>query len=687
MIIWSLTIFLGAFLLFQVQPIMGRFILPWFGGGPGVWTVCLLFFQSVLLAGYLYAHLLSRRLAPRFQAITHGVLLLLSLLFLPIVPSLENWHSAGAENPTFRILGLLGLTIGGPYLLLSATSPLMQRWFSLERPGTSPYRLYALSNVGSLLALLSYPFLIEPYLALLQQGRTWSFLYLCFALLCLICAFRMRRLVEAPSETGILVAGGSSPRQKLLWLLYAACGSMMLLATTNQLCQEVASVPFLWVLPLALYLVTFILCFDHPRWYSRRVFTPLLIVAITLASFLLFGGASILLWRQIVGYSVCLWVVCMVCHGELVKLKPETSQLTSFYLAISLGGALGACFVALVAPAIFNSYWEFELALLAVILLFTAGNIHVFRTRYSPAGRRVLATLAVLWFLTISSLFVVRVRNTFRYSLAMSRNFFGSIRISERDSPLGLNRSMRHGTILHGFQIMEPEWRNKSPISYYGPQTFAGLALLSHRPEGAENQALHVGILGLGAGVLAAYAVPGDIFRFYEINPQVTALAKQYFTYLDDSPAHIEIVEGDGRMMLEREWQENGSHRFDILLMDAFNSDAVPVHLLTEEAARLYFNHLKPDGKLLIHISNLLLDLTPVVRGLADRLGCNVGYTIQRHLPDSGILAAQWALLTFDDDYLDRPGIREHLKSWPEKIERPIYWTDDYSSLLPLLLW
>lgn len=685
--IWGLTIFLGAFLLFQVQPIMGRFILPWFGGGPGVWTVCLLFFQSVLLAGYLYAHLLSRRLTPRFQAITHGVLLLLSLLFLPIVPNLEAWHSAGSENPTFHILSLLGLTIGGPYLLLSATSPLMQRWFSLERPGTSPYRLYALSNVGSLLALLGYPFLIEPYLALLLQGRTWSFLYICFALLCLACAFRMRRTVEAPPETGIHLASGSPPRQKLLWLLYAACGSVMLLATTNQLCQEVASVPFLWVLPLALYLITFILCFDHPRWYSRRIFTPLLIVAITLASFLLFGGASILLWRQIVGYSACLWIVCMVCHGELVKLKPEASELTSFYLAISLGGALGACFVALVAPAIFNSYWEFELALLAVLLLFAVSNFRVFRNTYSPMGRRVLATLAILWFLTITSLFAAYVYNSFRYSLAMSRNFFGSITISERETSLGLNRSMRHGTILHGFQIMDPEWKNRHPISYYGPQTFVGFTLLSHRPEGDENDALHVGILGLGAGVLAAYAQPGDTFRFYEINPEVTTLAKQYFTYLEDSPAHIEIIEGDGRMMLEREWQESGSHQFDILLMDAFNSDSVPVHLLTEEAARLYFSHLKPDGKLVVHISNLLLDLTPVMRGLADRIGCNIGYTVERRQPESAVLASQWALLTFDVDYLDRPGIREHLKPWPDRIERPIFWTDDYSSLLPLLIW
>jgi hypothetical protein len=685
--IWGLTIFLGAFLLFQVQPIMGRFILPWFGGGPGVWTVCLLFFQSVLLAGYLYAHLLSRRLTPRFQAITHGVLLLLSLLFLPIVPNLEAWHSGGSENPTFHILGLLGLTIGGPYLLLSATSPLMQRWFSLERPGTSPYRLYALSNVGSLLALLGYPFLIEPYLALLLQGRTWSFLYLCFALLCLACAFRMRRTVEAPPEAGIHLVSGSPPRQKLLWLLYAACGSVMLLATTNQLCQEVASVPFLWVLPLALYLITFILCFDHPRWYSRRIFTPLLIVAITLASFLLFGGAPILLWRQIVGYSACLWIVCMVCHGELVKLKPEASELTSFYLAMSLGGALGACFVALVAPVIFNSYWEFELALLAVLLLFAVSNFRVFWNTYSPMGRRVLATLAILWFLTITSLFAAHAYNSFRYSLAMSRNFFGSITISERETSLGLNRSMRHGTILHGFQIMDPEWKNRHPISYYGPQTFAGFTLLSHRPEGDENNALHVGILGLGAGVLAAYAQPGDTFRFYEINPEVTTLAKQYFTYLEDSPAHIEIIEGDGRMMLEREWQESGSHQFDILLMDAFNSDSVPVHLLTEEAARLYFSHLKPDGKLVVHISNLLLDLTPVMRGLADRMGCNIGYTVQAHRKESAVLASQWALLTFDDDYLDRPGIREHLKPWPDRIELPIFWTDDYSSLLPLLIW
>jgi len=372
MIWYAITIFWSAFLLFLVQPILGKQILPWFGGTPAVWTTCLLFFQILLPGGYAYAHGISAWLAPRAQAIVHIALLGGSLWFLPIVAD-PSYRSTLETSPTVQILALLTFTIGAPYFLISATGPLLQAWFARTH-AKSPYRLYALSNVGSLLALLSYPFLVEPNLYLGAQARSWSWGYVLFAGACSLCGVQLllrgREPAAAPPDAADSVAttasdvSGQSPRwgAMALWLGLSASASGMLMATTNQICQEVAVVPFLWLLPLTLYLLSFIICFDSPQWYDRRVFIALLVVSTMAATAMLFVGVTAPLLLQIGTYSVALFACAMTCHGELVRARPAASHLTLFFLCVASGGALGGVFVSLVAPALFSGFWEYHLA-------------------------------------------------------------------------------------------------------------------------------------------------------------------------------------------------------------------------------------------------------------------------------------------------------------------------------------
>ena len=708
----SLTVFLGAFLLFLIEPLFAKLILPWFGGSAAVWATCLVFFQSALLLGYLYAHLTSRHLRPAQQSLLHIGLLLASLLLLPVVPH-ATWRPQAGQDPAWRILGLLTAAIGLPFLLLSATSPLVQTWYARRR-NAAPYHLFALSNLASFLALLSYPFFIEPHMHGPDQARLWSALFVAFAVICSLAAW-IGRGKGAPAER-VAVSIESSPppaaRTKLLWLGLSACGAMLLLAITNHLTQNVAPIPLLWVLPLALYLLTFTMVFHRRNLYSRWLMVRLLAVTLGGIGYAIYDPSfTHRIQVNVPLFCTGLFVCCLFCHGELARLKPAPQFLTTFYLMISLGGALGAVLIGLVAPRIFRNVYEFPATLvltaalaLAVlwsdssataeptILSATAGRTisgtpawrtisraTAKRSTSSATAERWTAWLArAFWMGAVVAMGVVLVLNVRSYradSLLMVRNFYGALRVKqyeETDTP-GY-RGLYHGRIEHGVQALKEPLRLQ-PTTYYGPDSGAGLAL-RFCCEGPKR----AGVIGLGAGTLAAYGQPGDTFRFYEINPQVVDIARDWFTYLAQSRARTEIIRGDGRLSLEGEPPQ----QFDILAVDAFSGDAIPFHLLTKEALALYLRHLKPDGILAIHTSNAYLNLAPVVRLLADDAGYECRLIINNEDENRLIDKAEWVLVTRNRAFLDRPETRAGAAEIkiPARL-RP--WTDDYNSLFPIL--
>ena len=598
---YASTIFLSAFLLFLVQPIIAKQILPWFGGSSAVWTTALVFFQSTLLAGYAYADW-TTHLGVRKQTLLHISLLVLSLATLPILAS-TDWKPRGDEDPIFRILLLLAVTIGLPYFLLSTTTPLLQSWYWRRFRTAVPYRLFALSNFASLVALLGFPVLLEPWFGLIELGWAWSIAYGAFALLCAGIAWaslqNAREVSHSPAAP-LTAAATTAPSAltQLAWLALAAMASIMLLAVTNHVTQNIASVPFLWVLPLSIYLASFILTFDHPRWYQRPVFIAALsVLAPTMAwlipSLNLMSAASV--------FFGGLFVACMFCHGELALMKPDPHWLTRFYLMLSLGGALGAVLIAIVAPLVLPGYFEVNIALVLLALMLSL--------RLRRAWR--LFGFAVF---TVTAFFSIRGAQEYSRDVrTMDRDFYGVVRTRDRADPVPY-RSMLHGGIVHGGQLLGDEFRNR-PSDYFGPSSGYGRlfeALNEIRP-----LPRRVGIIGLGAGVLASYGREGDEFTFYEISPRVVDMANDEFTFLSHSAAKIQVVLGDGRLSLERA----APQAYDILGIDAFAGDSIPMHLVTREAMALYMRHLAPDGVIVFQATNRYIDLMPVVKRLANEFG------------------------------------------------------------------
>jgi hypothetical protein len=702
-IIYGVAIFASAFLLFEVEPIIAKMILPWFGGVASVWAVCLVFFQTALLLGYLYAHALTRRLSPRMQGRIHAAVLLASLLALRIVPN-ERWKPAGPEHPALRILLLLCVAVGVPFFVLSTTSPLLQAWYAKTRSGARPYRLYALSNIGSLLALVSYPILIEPWISTKHQAFAWSVGYAVVVLLCAAIALTSN---SAP-DAGVLqvtadVSDGPSAVEParhiktlvptgllLLWLALAACSSALLLAVTNHITQNIASVPFLWILPLSLYLLSFILCFDARGWY-QRLFLRLLGIAIGAMAYALTPSFAGLPWKILIALFCAGFFICsMFCHGELERLKPAPEHLTAFYLMIALGGALGAMFVALIAPAIFSGYYELHAALgLCAILVLV---VH-YRDPASPFyGKRLnpgWLVMAGLVIAAIASLFVT-AREQAAGTRLIVRNFYGVLRVLDSrepniplPSPGGPTaasqdprfRKMMNGTIDHGLQFLNPA-RRREPTTYYGTNSGIGVALRAAR----EERALKVGAIGLGIGTVATYGRAGDSYTFYEINPLVEKVAGQQFTFLRDSPAKINIILGDARLSLEREPPQN----YDVLIVDAFSGDSIPVHLLTRQAFDLYFRNLKPDGVLAAHVSNQYLNLEPVVAAAAGALGKEAVIVNHEVAAGQGVYPSTWILLGSRSGFLAQSAIERAGEILPATPTSSL-WTDNYSSLWRVL--
>jgi MFS family permease/SAM-dependent methyltransferase len=668
--VYAATIFLSSFLLFMVQPLIARLILPWFGGSAAVWTTCMLFFQALLLAGYAYAHLLEKKLAPgRLQALAHAVLLAAAVAMLPIAPS-EAWKPAGDDEPISRILLLLAASVGLPYFLLASTSPLLQAWFARARPGEDPYRLFAISNLASLIALIGYPFVVEPFLGGGEQVRLWSWGFAAFAVLCAAVAWR------TPKPQAVLEAipeheGAVGRREILLWLVLSATGSVLLLAVTNHLTQNVASIPLLWLAPLTIYLLTFIFAFEGRNWYRPQLLWPFVLVWL--------GGMAWMLVDEDFHYDLPmqlgmflpgLFLGCLFCHGELYRLRPAPRQLTRFYLVVSAGGALGGLLVAVVAPLALDAYYELGIGMTVLALLAAV--------RFAPLGRVPgLASLAVL--MGVAACAAYDAFHYHRDVLASERGFYGVLRVKEYGSPGEPShlRRLVHGTIMHGEQYLHLE-RRRFITTYYQETSGIGLAIKSRQEAGP----IRVGVIGLGTGTIAAYGRAGDVYRFYDIDPRVVGLANEFFTYLADSPARVEVALGDARLSLEREAPQN----FDVLAVDAFSSDAIPVHLITREALAVYLKHVKDDGIVAFHVSNRFLQLIPVVTRIAKEQGAHA--VLVNDDPDdedeSLRSRSDWVLVSRDPAALKRPPIAT---SAQEPEERPEWraWTDDYSNLIQIL--
>ena len=795
MLIYALTIFISAFLLFQVQPMIAKIILPWFGGGAAVWSACLMFFQIALLLGYLYSHAVTKWLKPKQQALLHTILLVGAVFLLPIMPG-QQWKPLDEKEPLLRIFLLLCGTVGLPYLMLSTTGPLLQAWYTRASGGAIPYRLFALSNFGSFLALLSFPFVFEPRLTSPQQTDLWSIAFALFAACATFAGWKTVRAIPESASVSDEAASVVAPipvGRLLLWVGLAACASIMLIAVSSHLTQNVAPIPFLWVLPLSIYLLTFILSFESGRVYSRGSFMPLLVIALGVAAFLLTeenrdGFGPIYLW------SAILFICCMVCHGELALQKPHPKQLTLFFLMVSVGGAIGGLFVAMVAPLVFKSYYELaisfglcgvlamgilwdevpetwtqsqgwatvSIAIVAISQLWYHARSYVdeypsyrmfamvivfsflvavcltwldFLRNPLPgfswpvrivwfslvlaAGARLLARpgpdegltqfciwtgfcaligLVLCWRrgdegrldgeligfagIALTSALLVHLayfqhHNGTGYRL-MARNFYGGLKVrdEEQDKETTANRALVHGTINHGVQLLDPARRGE-PTSYYGPNSGFGKAIKALQKSGA----IRVGITGLGAGVTASFCRAGDYFRFYELNPMVLDIAKTQFTFYGDCLADKDVYLGDGRLALERQQ----SQQFDLLAMDAFSSDSVPVHLLTKEAFALYVKHLKPGGVIAINVSNRYLNLVPVVTRNGNEFGLKVALVEDEGAGADFYSATSWMLCTKNATLFNDPLLQGKNVTFPAERADVRQWTDAYSNLFQIM--
>jgi hypothetical protein len=758
MVIFCLTIFLSAVLLFQVELIIGKYILPWFGGTSAVWITCMLFFQVLLLAGYALGHLLQR-FRPRLQSRIHCLFLIASASILigqfvlwhsPLILD-SYWRPRANGNPFLQVLVLLTVSVGLPFLVLASSGPTLQSWWSRIYFRRSPYRLYALSNFGSLLALISYPFLVEPFIRLKTQARIWAWAYFAFAVGIGFCAFRLSRATEAaaqetsmPAQQTFTVGQRSRPGADvlILWLGLAGCASAMFLSTTNQLCKNVAPVPLLWILPLAIYLLTFMLCFESERRYSRKWFHPAFFISILLALFVLVSSNT--RWNllfQIAVYSVVLFVGCMLCHGELARLKPDPRHLTLFYLLIAAGGVLGGLFVGLAAPYFFSMYWEYEISLwlatlLLLLVLYRDHSSWFYSARLKPhlmligaaalvpesmaAGlgikqlgstlmyavivclaflvllrgkrsrrigvdRSVIAASCAFVLIVLASAFLVAGRPP-RDRVAALRNFYGALTVTHRnpDDPLLESYALEHGEIMHGFEFRAPG-RRLIPTAYFTPDSGLGLVFASRsssNPAGLESRGLRIGVVGLGVGTIAAYGREGDYIRFYEINPAVLRFASdtRYFHYVEQCPAKVDFVQGDARLSLEQEYLSGAHEDFDILAIDAFSGDAPPIHMLTEEAFKLYFRRLRyPGGILAVNVTNRILDLKQVAAAAASQLGL---VSLWVHTDGDREISAlsDWVLVSRDPAVISSFAATAKHASRLQPSEHEL-WTDDYSNL------
>lgn len=681
-LLYAVAIFLSSSLLFLVEPMAGKRLLPLLGGSAAVWTTCLVFFQCALLLGYLIAHGLITRAGSRAQAVVYIALLAASIAQLSrgISPDLR----ANPAHPIASVLWLLALLIGLPFVTLSATSPLLQAWYSrwithrhantgeITPAIPQPYRLFAISNVGSMSALIVYPWLIEPRSSLREQATGVVLGFAVLAALCAVIAYSVRRaplLHAAPVVDDTTQSARTTVRDRILWVLLAACGSLLLSAVTNHLSQNVATIPLLWVIPLIAYLLSFVVAFSGGRWHPRWLVVTLYIASLVTAGYYLHkGDLEVPRAVLITAFTVSLFLQCLFFHSEVYRRRPAPRHLTAFYFYVAAGGALGAMLVGVVAPTALSGNYELVLGLIFAALLAFAVT---WATGWIARGFW-LAVAAVMGALAILQVRADRVNSILRV-----RNFYGSLHVTQVDDARyhAAVRTLYNGVIEHGQQVFSTTLGH-SPTTYYGHPSGVGLALdlcCAARPR-------RVGVIGLGTGTLAAYGQPGDVFRFYELNPAVERIAENVFRYLRDSRATIEIVMGDARLSLAAE----APQRYDVLVIDAFSGDAIPVHLLTTQALDLYRRHLQPNGIVAFHVSNRFLDLAPVVEQLAEHAGFKTAFISSDDDTPLDLDSSDWVLVTADETFLSEASVASARQAItiPPRLHR---WTDDYNSLLPVL--
>src|SRR5580704_14220340 len=660
--LYGLTLFLSAFLLFVVEPMAAKQLLPTLGGSSAVWTTCLVFFSVMLLLGYLYAHWISTNFKPLRQAIIHIALLTAALLTLGV--HVRPGPSAVSYHPALTVFRVLATVIGLPYLALSATTPLLTAWYAGSFGSDSPYRLFALSNLASLLALGSYPLLIEPGLTMRQQSGLWSGGFLLFAVLCGAIAWQGRRRIVSFTPERAALAGHEEP----FWFLLALGGGMMLTAVTSHMSANIAAIPLLWLPPLALYLLTFILAFQGAWDPVRQFMLRLVLIAVASMAYALRDiRAQLPIAVSVPLFLIGLFVVCFFLHGELYLRRPVASAMTRFYLVAAAGSAAGTLLVGVIAPLVLQANYDLACTLVAVALIALAATWH------DGWGLRMI------WMVGATAAVVVLSTQVRQYdddAVALMRNFYGTLRVRESHLPpqSDTDRQLLNGTIEHGAEWFAPQFLGQ-PLTYYAPDSGLGLAMRLCCGGGPKR----VGVVGLGTGTVAAYGNAGDVMRFYEINPLVERLARHWFTFLHGSGAQIDLVTGDARLSLASEAPQH----FNVIVVDAFSGDAIPVHLLTREALALYRRHLQADGVIAFHVSNQYIDLEPVVAAIAANGGLHA-MSVHSHGDDqNGLYYADWILVTANRVFLGQPEVVNN--GFPTALRTGVkLWTDNYSSVFPL---
>jgi hypothetical protein len=715
--LFGLTIFVGSALVFLVEPMVGKMALPLFGGAPAVWAVTLVFFQAVLLAGYAFSHVSIRALSVRRQSLAQLALLLAPLALLPIVVTREN---PGTAAPALSRLGVLAVAVGIPFFVVSTASPVLQRWYSAtgDRSSRDPYFLYAASNAGSLIGLLAYPALLEPHLTLAQQSRVWAFAYVAFALLTAVCALRLLA-VESSSVVTAPATVSSAParRRRLSWVALAAIPSSLMLGTTSYITTDLAAVPLLWVIPLALYLLSFVFAFASRQLLPMRTIGIAVVATSTLAVASILNLVLLPIWALVGVHALNLFLIALLVHRRLAIDRPPADRLTEFYLLISLGGVCGGIFNALVAPLVFNTILEYPIAIVLALLLRPGSRGPVPNARFFRKTSDVMSALAVAAAVLVVTLVlgaagaltaltlhgtlalglgavVLFARRPVRFAagiaslvllttlgqhqLVTQRTFFGVLQVIEAN---GNEHHFLHGVTLHGVESFAPGRRDE-PLTYYNRQGPIGQVL-----DGIGAHARSVGVIGLGAGALAGYGRPGEEMTFYEINPGVVRIASdpRYFTFLHDSKAHVRVVIGDGRLTIA----DAPDRSYDVIVLDAFSSDAIPVHLLTREAVQLYLHKLRPGGLIAFHITNTYLDLAPVLGAVGRSLGLTglvETYKPSPYLAGRGAAQSIWAVLAPNAETL-APLTKDPRWKSLDTTRRLRTWTDEYSNILSVANW
>jgi MFS family permease len=688
---YFISVFISAFLVFQIQPIISKIILPWFGGGASVWTTCMLFFQFFLLVGYSYAYMLTKILRVKGQIVVHIVCLLLSLFLLPNnIADIQSIPING--SPTLAVLKVLFLGLGFPYLILSANTPLLQHWFTSETKGTHPYRLYAISNFGSFLALISYPLVIEPFMPLDWQIKLWSSIYWLFVLFVGWIFFTVvkQNKKHIPCSTEPLTHPNVGYFKPTLWFMLSALGVILLVSTTNALTQNVPPVPFLWLAPLALYLLTYVLVFSNVSIYVRNIWLPLFMLLSFVALLIYFIGGQFDILTQLLLYLLILFCGCMICHGELNSLKPQLGNTALFYLILSAGGVFGSFLVSFVAKSLFDEFLEYPLGIFSVFVLATVSLWRSKKDKHTEANFNEADVAANKQFSILASGIVlvgivwlfafISLNNQYQqYDIDKARNFYGILTVKDISEGKINERRLVDGTTSHGSQSL-PLSKTAIPTSYYRPGT--GVQMVIDELSSVSDKQIQVGIIGLGVGALAAYGQTGDHYTFYELNPLVSDFANRYFSYLANTQAEVEIKLGDARVTLQAELDSGQKNVFDLLIIDAFSGDLIPTHLMTHEAFLLYQQHINTQGVIALHISNRHLALLPVI--LQHSKSLNVQIMLFDTPGEGKEHDTQWVVLT-NNTRLTQSAKLIYEQTVIDMHIQKVLWTDDYSSLLPIL--